>query len=60
MGAADGAAEAAHGVLDDLDGAVASWRIGAELDAVAARLTATPEIPEVASFLDRYRAATQL
>ena len=59
MGAADGAAEAAHGVLDDLAGEVASWRIGAELDAVAVRLTATPEIPEVAGFLDRYQAAAQ-
>jgi hypothetical protein len=57
IGAADGAAEAAHSVLDDLAGEVASWRIGAELDAVAARLTATPEIPEVAGFLDRYQAA---
>ena len=59
MGAADGAAEAAHGVLDDLAGEVASWRIGAELDAVAVRLAATPEIPEVAGFLDRYQAAAQ-
>ncbi|MFL6127242.1 helix-turn-helix transcriptional regulator [Actinophytocola sp.] len=54
-GAVDGAAEAAHGVLDDLSGEVASWRVGAELDVVAARLTAAPEVPEVADFLDRYR-----
>lgn len=58
MGAVDGAAEAAHGVLDDLDGEVASWRIGAELDAVAARLAAYPESPEVAGFVDRYQAAS--
>ena len=56
MGAVDGAAEAAHGVLDDLDGEVASWRVSAELDAVASRLTANPEIPEVAGFLDRYQS----
>lgn len=60
MGAVDGAAEAAHGVLDDLGGEVASWRVGAELDAVATRLTATSEIPEVADFLDRYQAVSRL
>jgi transcriptional regulator with XRE-family HTH domain len=58
MGAVDGAAEAAHGVLDDLAGEVASWRIGAELDAVASRLATYPEVPEVAGFLDRYQAVS--
>ena len=56
MGAADGAAEAAHGVLDDIAGEVASWRIGAELGVVAAGLAAHHEIDEVARFLDRYQA----
>lgn len=59
MGAVDGAVEAAHGVLDDLSGEVASWRIGAELEAVAARLTAFPQDDEVARFLDRYQAVAQ-
>lgn len=59
MGATDGAAEAAHGVLDDLDGEVASWRIGAELDAVASRLTASSELPEVTGFLDCYRSVVR-
>lgn len=59
MGAADSAAVAAHGVLDDLSGEVASWRIGAELDAVASRLSATQETPGVTDFLTRYEATTR-
>jgi DNA-binding XRE family transcriptional regulator/tetratricopeptide (TPR) repeat protein len=57
QGVADGAAEAAHGALDDLSGDVASWRISTDLDAFAARLTAFPEVDEAARFLDRYQAA---
>ena len=60
MGAADGAAEAALGVLDDLDGEVASWRVGAELDTVAGRLTAAADVQDVAAFLDRYQASARL
>ena len=56
MGAIDGAAEAAHRALDDLTGEVASWRVSAELDAVATRFAAYPEVVEVERFLVRYQA----
>lgn len=57
MGAVDGAAEAAHRALDDLTGEVASWRVSTELDAVAQRLMAYPEVIEVERFLVRHQAA---
>jgi hypothetical protein len=56
MGAVDGAAEAAHSVLDTLSGDVASWWVASELDAVARRLAAYPEVDGVEGFLGRYRA----
>lgn len=59
MGAVDGAAEAAHSALDDLCSEVVSWRIASELDAVAKRLAAYPEVDGVESFLMRYQAMNQ-
>jgi len=56
MGAVDGAAEAAHLVLDDLTGEVASWRLATELDVVAQSLAAYPTVDGVASFFSRYQA----
>ncbi|MBF9129689.1 helix-turn-helix domain-containing protein [Plantactinospora sp. S1510] len=53
-GAPDGAADAANEALDDLAEEVASWRVNAELEAVAHQLAAYPEIPAVAGFLARY------
>jgi hypothetical protein len=56
MGAVDGAAEAAHSALDALSGGVASWRVATDLDAVATRLAAYPEVDGVEGFLARYQA----
>jgi transcriptional regulator with XRE-family HTH domain/tetratricopeptide (TPR) repeat protein len=56
MGAVDGAAEAAHRALDSLTGEVASWRVSTELDAVAQRLMAYPEVAGVERFLVRHQA----
>jgi hypothetical protein len=57
MGAVDGAAEAAHAALDDLTTHdVASWFVATELDAVAKRLAAYPEVDGVESFLARHQA----
>jgi transcriptional regulator with XRE-family HTH domain len=50
----DGAGEAANAALDDLAGKVASWRVSSELNQVAVRLTAFPQEPNAARFLDRY------
>ena len=58
-GAVDGAAEAAHSALDDLTGEVASWRVWTELDAIAKRFIAYPEVEGVEQFLVRYRAVSQ-
>ncbi|MGH3888991.1 MAG: hypothetical protein ACRDSZ_20955 [Pseudonocardiaceae bacterium] len=58
-GAVDGAVEAAHAALDDLSGEVASWRVGSELDSVAQRLAAYPEVEGVDSFVARYQAVNQ-
>ncbi|MGH4024202.1 MAG: hypothetical protein ACRDRV_06415, partial [Pseudonocardiaceae bacterium] len=55
-GQVDGAAEAANGVLDDLSGDVASWRVSSELATVARRLADHPEVNGVGQFFDRYRA----
>jgi DNA-binding XRE family transcriptional regulator/tetratricopeptide (TPR) repeat protein len=59
LGAVDGAAEAAHRALDDLTGGVASWRVLSELDAVAHRLKAYPDVAEVERFLVRHQAVHQ-
>ncbi len=59
QGAVDGAAEAAHSALDDLMGEVASWRVSTELDVVAKRLAAYPEVDGVELFLVRYQAVNQ-
>jgi tetratricopeptide (TPR) repeat protein len=59
QGAVDGAAEAAHSALDDLTGKVASWRVSTELDVVAKRLAAYPEVDGVERFLVRYQAVNQ-
>jgi transcriptional regulator with XRE-family HTH domain len=56
MGAVDGATEAANAALDDLTGEVASWRVAAELEAVAKRLAAHSNVDGVESFLARYQA----
>ncbi|MGQ0717922.1 MAG: helix-turn-helix domain-containing protein [Pseudonocardiales bacterium] len=59
MRAVDGAAEAAHRALDDLTGEVASWRVLTELDAVAKRFVAYPEVDGVERFLVRYQTVNQ-
>jgi hypothetical protein len=56
MGAVDGAVEAAHSVLDALTSDVASWWVASELDAVAMRLAAYPQVDSVEGFLTRYQA----
>jgi hypothetical protein len=55
MGAVDGAAEAAHAALEDLTGEISSWRVTTELDTVAQRLAAYPQVDGVESFLGRYQ-----
>lgn len=57
QGAPDGAAEAAAQALDDLGGPVSSWRVHSELDVVADRLKAFPEVGGVSAFLHRYSLA---
>jgi DNA-binding XRE family transcriptional regulator len=59
LGAVDGATEAANAALDDLTGEIASWRVAAELEAVAKRLAAHPNVGGVESFLARYQAVNQ-
>ncbi|WP_432829328.1 hypothetical protein [Dactylosporangium sp. CA-092794] len=50
----DGAAEAAASALDDLRGQVASWRVSAELDQIAQRLSSHRGIDGVDEFLHQY------
>lgn len=59
MGAVDGAAEAAHAILDDLAGEVASVRVATELHAVAQRFAPYTGVEGVEAFLTRYQAVNQ-
>lgn len=56
MGVVDGAVEATNQALDDLDNDVASWRLTTELNAVARRLSAFPEVDGVEGVLARHHA----